>query len=373
MKKIIVIIISFGILINEFTLSYILDVNIGNANIRKIRFFNLITFITLLIIFFYYENFKKIKKPKKILILIIYLISLDFFSGYVGYGYSKDEKDELRYIFPYDWIRGEPNKLDHNQFGFRGKSADIKRNNDKFLIGFFGGSTGYEGSPTIIEIISKKMSGINMANDVINFSSISSNHNQHLHRLLEFSEYKYDLIIFYGGGNETIQQYYYDSRPGYPYNFFLYDLKKISFINILIKYSNLIGEINKKFNLYAIFNPKTSNEADYRKWVNKINKNYFKTMEKAKNISEKMLQSNKCNKTQFLGIFQPLKPPNNRTKKLVNTIKSDLNNSKIYDFSYLKKRLIFKDYIHVDQRSKEIIANEILFLIKEKLQNKNIC
>ena len=42
-------------------------------------------------------------------------------------------------------------------------------------------------------------------NIVYNFSSNSSNHNQHIHRLIKFLNYKYDAVIFYGGNNETIQ------------------------------------------------------------------------------------------------------------------------------------------------------------------------
>ena len=56
---------------------------------------------------------------------------------------------------------------------------------------------------------------------VYNFGSVSSNHSQHVHRLIEFSDrYSFDLVIFYGGGNETFQYANYDPRPGYPYIFF---------------------------------------------------------------------------------------------------------------------------------------------------------
>ena len=42
----------------------------------------------------------------------------------------------LRFIFPYDWVRGEPNKHDHNKFGFRGNSPDIERDPEKLLLVF---------------------------------------------------------------------------------------------------------------------------------------------------------------------------------------------------------------------------------------------
>ena len=188
-KKILLISFIFiEIFINEISLIYFsADKSIGVENILKIRFFNLVTFITILIIFFYYHNFVKLKFHSKILCLISFIVLIDITSGYAGFGYPKNENDSLRYIFPYDWIRGEPDKLDHNEFGFRGKAPNIKKEKDKFTIGFFGGSTGYHGDPTIIEIVSKKLNENNLKNEVFNFSSVSSNHNQHLHRLLEFS------------------------------------------------------------------------------------------------------------------------------------------------------------------------------------------
>ena len=375
MKKIILILfLLIELFINEFTLAQLAyDKQLGIDNIIKIRFFNLIIFITWIIIFFYYSDFVKVKPLTKVLILIIYIALIDFFSGYVNFGYPRHEKDSLRFIFPYDWIRGEPNKYDHNKFGFRGNSPDIERDTKNFIIGIFGGSTGYAGNPSIIEILSKNLKEDSLDNIVFNFSSVSSNHNQHIHRLLEFYEYKYDLIIFYGGWNETAQQYYYDSRPGYPYNFFLHDSDANKDINFLMKKSNIIGELDKLFNLYQTFNPKTSNEEDFKKWMVGIKKNYFDTINKGKDISENMITPNKCKKTSFLPIFQPYDVSDKRVESLLNFVKNDLQKNNIYDFGYLKEKLIFVDQVHIDQKSKEIIANEILLLVKEIFENKNIC
>lgn len=375
MKKIILIsLILVEVFVNEFSLVYLSsDNNIGSNNIVKIRFFNLIIFITIILIHFYYKNFIKIKLFYKFLILILYFLSIDILSRNAEFGYPKNEKDSLRYIFPYDWIRGEPNKLDHNKYGFRGKPPDLNRDYDKFIIGFFGGSTGYQGDPPIINIVSSKLNEINIKNEIINFSSVSSNHNQHLHRLLEFSEFSYDLIIFYGGGNESITHYYYDSRPGYPYNFYLYDKKTNDLVQLLTKYSNLIGEIDKIFSIYLEFNPKTSNEIDFKNWVNETKQNYFNTIKKTKNLSEKMLKPNRCKNTFFLPIFQPLNPLNDRTKILVQSIKKDLKENEIYNFSNLEKELIFTDFIHIDQNSKEIVANQIFKLVKKIFENKDNC
>jgi hypothetical protein len=191
--------------------------------------------------------------------------------------------------------------------------------------------------------------------------------------LLEFSEYTFDVIIFYGGGNETIQHFYYDSRPGYPYNFYLYDSNSNSLINFFIKYSNLIGEIDKLFNLYLDFNPKTSNETEFISWAKKTKKNYFDTIQKSKRLTENFIVPNQCERSFFIPIFQPMVPPNDRTKKLVEIVRSELEDNGIHDLSYLKSQLNFTDFIHVDQESKEVIARKIALLIKNSLNNKEIC
>jgi hypothetical protein len=375
MKKIILIIlIVLEISINEFSLKFLSsDNSIGLDFTNKIRFFNLIVFVSLLIFYFYYENLVKLQIVSKLFFLFSFIILVDYLSGFVEFGYKKIEKDSYRYIYPYDWIRGEPNKLDHNQYGFRGNAPDTERENGEIIIGFFGGSTGYAGEPTIIEIVSNQLNNENLKNNIVNFSSVSSNHNQHLHRLLEFSEYTFDVIIFYGGGNETIQHFYYDSRPGYPYNFYLYDSNSNSLINFFIKYSNLIGEIDKLFNLYLDFNPKTSNETEFISWAKKTKKNYFDTIQKSKRLTENFIVPNQCERSFFIPIFQPMVPPNDRTKKLVEIVRSELEDNGIHDLSYLKSQLNFTDFIHVDQESKEVIARKIALLIKNSLNNKEIC
>ena len=375
MKKILLSLLFLSLIsLNEFTLTYLSpDNQIGTEYIIKIRFFNLIQIITLLLVYLYYENYVKQSLTKRIFFFIFYLFSVDYFSGFVQFGYPTNEKDSIRYIFPYDWIRGEPNISGHNEFGFRGIPPNTQRDSNKFVIGFFGGSTGYAGSPPIIELIAQKLKDNNFDNININFSSVSSNHNQHLHRLLEFYEYKYDIIIFYGGANETLNHYYYDSRPGYPYNFYLHDSNANKDLNFLIKKSNIIAEINKLFGVYLKFNPKTSNENDYKNWRVGVKKNYIETIKKAKDITEKMIKPNKCKKTSFLAIFQPIAPLNKRTGDLINFVRTDLNKNKIYDISNLREKLNFIDHTHVDQKSREIIADKIFPLIKKVLVNKEIC
>ena len=102
-------------------------------------------------------------------------------------------------------------------------------------------------------------------------------------------------------------------------------------------------------------------------------KNYFDTIKKAKDISENMISPNKCKKTSFLPIFQPYDVYDKRVENLLNFVRNDLQKNNIYDFGYLKEKLIFIDQSHTDQKSKEIIASEIFLLVKEIFENKNNC
>ena len=62
-----------------------------------------------------------------------------------------------------------------------------------------------------------------------------------------------------------------------------------------------------------------------------------------------------------------------RVENLLNFVRNDLQKNNIYDFCYLKEKLIFVDQSHIDQKSKEIIASEILLLVREIFENKNNC
>ena len=357
--------------VNEFTLvNFSAENYLKEYNLVKIRFFNLINFIFILLIYFFWADFVKLKIIPKFLISFLLLISIDYLSKYAGFGYGHDKSDYHRYIFPYDWVRGKPNVLDHNQFGFRGKvTPDIERDKNKIVIALFGGSTGYYGDPTILQSVSNNLKKKGYPNIAINFSSVSSNHNQHLHRLLEFSEHKYDFIIFYGGGNETFQQLYYDPRPGFPYNFYMFE-NLTSPIFYLSKYSNIMGELDKQFKITFYFksptklgenlrNPINLNDEDFKIWSDQIKMNYFTTLNKAKQISENMIKPNKCIRTSFVSFFQPINISDEKLKLLVNNVQKDLKKNNVKDLFYLKDKVIFKDIIHIDQNSKNLISDKV--------------
>jgi len=374
MRLIIFLLLFLTIFSNEYAISFFFKKNIADTTKIQLRFLNIFLIFVLFITPIYYLKFKNLKLKYKTYIIFLMIFFFDFLSGYFHYGYPN--KSPYFYIYPYDWLRGKPNVLDHNSYGFRGKKPDFERKKEDYVIGFFGGSTGYNGDPPIINILENHIKELGVSTLVINFSSITSNHNQHLHRLMEFSQFKFDLIIFYGGGNEIIAPYYYDSRPGYPYNFYLHDSDTNLFLNVLIKYSNLIAEYDKRFKIYnyRIFNPRNSSDELFINWFEDIKINYFGTIKKADLLTSKIIKPNKCKKSKFIAVLQPLNfgdiNNNIRLEFMVNNTRKLIKNYEIYDLYDLKDLLKFTDFIHVSQSSNEIIANQIFKILKD---NNLIC
>ena len=336
----------------------------------KIEFIsNLIIFF--IIFFFIISNYYlRIKKINFIFIFLFFFISADIFCSIV-FNYGKEDEMFRRYPSPYDMFRGKPNqkfKFINNSFGFRGDEIkDIK--DKKLTIGFFGGSTGYNGRPPIIDIISDLLKKDGILNRVYNFSSTSSNHSQHLHRLIEFMEYPFDIIIFYGGGNETEGYYYYDPRPNYPYNFY-YKNELNNFSKIILENSFFFYELDKLTGWISRRNILQKEKNDnFELWSQKILENYFSVLIKAQNITYNSLKPNICSKSNFFAFFQPLNPTNKEVffmqeKIIKSELKNNINN--FYDLSLIKDKLNFTDTIHVTDSSNFFVANEIYYHLKNQ-------
>ena len=138
----------------------------------------------------------------------------------------------------------------------------------------------------------------------------------------------------------------------------------------LTKYSNIMGELDKQFKITFKFksptklgenlqNPNNLNDQDFKLWSDKIKINYFNTLNKAKQITENVIRPNKCNKTSFLSFFQPINISDEKLKILVDSVRKDLKKNNVNDLFYLKNKVIFKDIVHIDQNSKNLISDKI--------------
>ena len=380
-RKFILIGLFLVVIINEFTLQ-IFDNDPPLSDRTKLA----ARFIDLLIIFFAFTakqtifNWKNSLRKTSYLAInyliptMIVVILVDISLSLVGFGYPPHYKHEnlQRFPHPADTFRGKPNVLDHNEFGFRGEFRNSK---DSFNVAMFGGSTTYLGNPPIIEIVRDELLKQNININVFNFGSISSNHSQHVHRLLDFSDrLNLDLVIFYGGWNEVVNYTNYDSRPGYPYNFFFRN-ELNPLLQSLIRYSSIVGTFDMLTN-GSISGLKLIREATILsdpEWSNKLIINYWRDLKLANNITAKIIKPNYCNKTNFVSIIQPGKVPQRAKevwKKLIESSNLVDYNWQHVDLSIMKDKLDFTDLSHLKQASREIMAQEFLKIAKKTFLEK---
>ena len=299
-----------------------------------------------------------------ILPVLIAVLALDFGLGLIGFGYPQHYEQENieRFPNPSDSFRGKPNVRDHNSFGFRGDFDDTQKG---YNVAIFGGSTTYNGTPPIINLVVTKLESEGISVDAFNFGSVSSNHTQHVHRLLEFSDrFRFDLVIFYGGGNETLQYASYDPRPGYPYNFFFRN-ELAPWKQMLLRKSSILGTLDiYTGGLISGLSSLRSEQIDAQ-WTNRIVNNYWRDLGLANLISQKIVQPQRCEAPNFLSVLQPGNPSTNLGKDVWNALilsqteHSSVNTWDHLDLSHLQPTISFTDIIHVTQQSRELIASQL--------------
>lgn len=225
--------------------------------------------------------------------------------------YSKENYQ--RKAAPYIEFKGVPDKLDHDRHGYRWIPDIVDQ--EALKISFFGGSTGYQGEPPIPSLLEEKLkNNLGVPVQIANLSVVSSNHRQHLHNIIESrSLFWPDVVIFYGGFNETLSHAYYDPRPGFPYNYF-YRNETSPLNQFLIRYSptfHLIDELLTKYGaggLTPLAELRKNEKPFSSQWNEEIIRMYFDTMMLARNVAESF-ESQHCEKPVFLFFYQPYQVP----------------------------------------------------------------
>lgn len=200
----------------------------------------------------------------------------------------------------------------------------------------------------------------------MNCCVVSSNHNQHLHALLEqFLLTKIDMVIFYGGYNELISPLLYDPRPGYPFNFY-YKNECNKILLVLIKYSAILGEIEKRH--YAISGLKWFRQKYIKahpNWFEDIKSNYINTLKKTNTLVTYTQLNLNNHATQFIAIQQPYIVPknfrttNNKVIKEIEALNYGYNISNVFK----DQNKYFVDDIHLNNNGNKIVAKEIRKII----------
>lgn len=371
------------LLFNEFTLVY-LDQNppLSEKALKNIRLINLSVFFFP----FLYSYLKKFYVALKINLFVQYFINfsnasiryispsiitiivLDILLSFLGFGYESHYQQENieRSPSPYDSFSGKPHRLDHNKYGFRGKFITKgELNSQAISIAFFGGSTGYNGDPPIPILIQNEINKRGYESVVYNFSSTSSNHSQHLHRLLKFHDkFRFDLVIFYGGGNETLQYLDYDPRPGYPFNFF-YRQELSPLLQAALRYSSILGEFDKYTGKLSGLSEIRSN-LDANTWKESIITRYWKDLSSAKRLTENMVEPNSCNASNFISVLQPANPilkSHVEVWELLKLSSQNVVHESHVDLSNLDNEISFTDIIHIDHQSRLKISKKLVDII----------
>lgn len=126
---------------------------------------------------------------------------------------------------PYSMFKGKPGALDHNENGYRGPAAPKAKPAGEYRVFVLGGSTVYEGNPPIARLLEQKFREHGYFNvSVYNYGVVSSVSSMELARIVfEILDLQPDLVVMYNGGNDADHPYYWDPRPGYPFNFVVYE------------------------------------------------------------------------------------------------------------------------------------------------------
>lgn len=151
---------------------------------------------------------------------------------------SPYEDDVFRYPSPYMHFTAKPgieidanphmadtqHPIRINEYGMR-VETDINAAAPGVLKVFvLGGSTVFNGTPLSSTIPGLLQERLGDGYRVYNFGGVSYVSGQELdllmHRVLELDP---DYVITYDGSNDIVQPYNYDPRPGYPYNFMVYE------------------------------------------------------------------------------------------------------------------------------------------------------
>lgn len=218
-----------------------------NPTLRRLLFllfeafsFRYFVFISLYIVssvIFVWLIFKKDKRFNRdlFIIIIISFVLVECFLWILSPWFlqtsSPYQAQIYRFPKPYVMFTGEPNavhgSLTLNELGFRGELPPKDKSNEIRII-MLGGSTVFGGTPLSKSIAGQlellfHQDGYNNVK-LYNWGVVSSVSGQELTLLLHtVSEYDPDLVIVYDGGNDAFQPYTYDPRPGYPYNFLVYE------------------------------------------------------------------------------------------------------------------------------------------------------
>ena len=178
-----------------------------------------------------------------IIFIVIDRISLVLFDHRRSIVEQQFAPQDLRKSYPYIMFKGAPHAkawkkysqktgvTDNilNEIGYPADAPSMPKPADEFRIIVLGGSTVFMGNPEIPRLIQYQFEKAGCQRvKVYNFGVVSSVSSMELARIIyEAVDYQPDLMISYSGFNDIDQPFTADPRPGYPFNYFIYESNPI--------------------------------------------------------------------------------------------------------------------------------------------------
>lgn len=247
---------------------------------------------------------------------------------------------------PYVMFGGSPNAEYNpgerlNNLGYRGKVPLPAKAPGEFRIFLLGGSTVFFGEPPIAVLLEAEFSKNGHKNvNVYNFGVLSSVSGMELARILfEISDFKPDLIVMYGGGNDLTQPPYWDPRPGYPFNFMAFEnnplieseVNKYPTLAMLAYGSNLFRHLFPSYFVNTFVPLKRLRVESHwgaKEWEDKMASVYVDNLIKADKVSRTF-------GANFIAFFQPLV----YYKKNLSKEEEPLTGSEMKDYEYMREHV----------------------------------
>ncbi len=334
--------------------------------------------------------------------IILTFLLLDFFSQQFISSRSPIEKEFHFHIArtpkPYVMIGGKPYARGRNSLGYRGKVPLIPKDKDEFRIFILGGSTVYNGDPPIAVLLEENFGRKGFqAVQIFNFGVVSSVSSMELSRIVfEISELEPDLVVMYNGGNDIMCPFFWDPRPGYPYNFVVTENNPLLESEVstypslaLFAYgSNIFRSVFPSYFINKLIPSleqlREQNQWQSDEWKTEIARIYVNNLVKANDIS-------KVFGAEFIAFFQPMvyfQDPEKYfntsegafaidvRKKILSEIEKVRSNSsvKIIDLSGIYEGMpeqVFRDFIHTQQEYKTAVAREMYMKIVDSFDFPN--
>ncbi|MCK5260196.1 MAG: hypothetical protein KAJ70_03960 [Candidatus Omnitrophica bacterium] len=318
--------------------------------------------------------------------LLLDVVSRQFFSNRTKIE-QRFPVEESRQPMPYCMFSGKPSGEKYNSLGYKGPVPEVPKPKGEYRIIFLGGSTLLTGDPSIPELVQDRFISEDLSQvKVFNFGVVSSVSTMELVKLLEeVVDYQPDMVVMYNGGNDLIQPFVHDPRPGYPFNFIVYEHNPLSESDIgkypalaLFAYgSNIMRILLPKYFAKRFIPMDEARESTgflSKEWKENIATIYVRNLQKAGKVSNAF-------GSEFVAFFQPIvyykQKINEKERPLLNDqVKGDLLGIRkmiLRKIKQLKRQYdvdvvdlsdvyatengqIFTDHIHIVQEAKPVIG-----------------